>query len=70
MRHLLRQRVHKVVIVTLRSGRGFRGVLFDADPDLLVLRNAEVVEPGASSPVGVDGEVLIPRCEIEFVQRP
>lgn len=70
MRHLFRQRLHKTVIVTLKSGMAFRGALYDADPDVFVLRNAEAIEKGTSLPVAVDGEVLVLRSEVEFLQRP
>jgi len=62
--------MRKTVIVTLKSGMAFRGVLFDADPETIVLRNAEAVEAGTDLPVKVDGEVLIDRSQVEFMQRP
>lgn len=66
----LRGRYRSTVIVTLKTGRAFRGVLFDADDGTLVLRNAETAEPDGSKLVSVDGEVLVDRSQVEFVQRP
>ena len=65
----LRGRYRSSVIVTLKSGLAFRGVLFDADAGTVVLRKAEAMD-GQNAPLPVDGEVLLLRSEIEFVQRP
>lgn len=65
---VLRLRIHKTVIVTLKSGETFRGVLFDSDSEALVLRNASFV--GAKDDLSVDGEVLILRPDIATLQRP
>lgn len=63
-----RRRYRQTVIVTCKSGRAWRGVLFEADRRTVVLRNAEIVD--GQSPVVVDGEVLLQRADIEFMQRP
>lgn len=69
MRHLFRQRLRKSVIVTLKDGSAFAGVLFDVDPELIIMRNtASVGDHGER--VAVDGEVLLPRTEIAFIQLP
>lgn len=66
---LLGERVCRTVIVTLKSGAAFRGALHSADRDVLVLRNAQALDRrGEQTPV--DGEVLLPRSEVEFLQRP
>ena len=68
---ILRLRRRHVVLVTLKSGHAFRGVLFDSDVTALVLRNAEALGPGTGpAPVAVDGEVIILGSEVEFIQRP
>ena len=60
-----------MVVVTLKSGLAFRGVLFDVDDRSFVLRNAEALEQGANgSHVAVDGEVVMARSDVEFWQRP
>lgn len=66
----IRGRYRSTVIVTLKSGTAFRGVLFDADSGSLVLRNAEMLGQGVKAPVPVDGEVLMQLGEVEFLQRP
>lgn len=69
MRHLFRQRLRKSVIVTLQNGAAFAGVLYDVDPEIIVLRNsASVGDHGERVPV--DGEVLLQRSEIAFIQLP
>lgn len=68
---IMRLRHRRTVIVTLRSGHAFRGVLFDSDLTALVLRNAEALPgPPAPASVLVDGEVIILSSEVEFIQRP
>lgn len=66
----LRGRYRSTVIVTLKTGTAFRGVLFDSDPGSLVLRNAEILSQGVKAPLSVDGEVLMQFSEVEFIQRP
>lgn len=69
MRHLFRQRLRKQVIVTLKDGAAFAGILFDVDPELVILRNtASISDHGERVPV--DGEVILPRTEIAFIQLP
>lgn len=68
---LLRRRVRETVVVTLKSGLAFKGVLFDVDARSFVLRNAEALEQGLNGGhVPVDGEVFMSRSDVEFWQRP
>lgn len=55
------------VLVNLVDGRAFDGVLYRRRGPLLVLRDARLIEPG-SEPVAVDGEVLIERPKVAFIQ--
>jgi hypothetical protein len=69
---LMRRQVRATVVASLKSGSVFRGVLFDVDGRTLVLRNAEAltgdgVERG---PIPVDGELVVARSDVEFLQRP
>lgn len=64
---VLRRRCRREVIVTLKSATAFRGVLYEADGAVLVLRDA-VALVGEQAPV--DGEVLIRWDEVDFLQRP
>jgi small nuclear ribonucleoprotein (snRNP)-like protein len=60
--------VLKAVIVNLKGGRSFRGVVFKQPGEYLVLKNAEMLDKsGATS---LDGEVLLRRADIEFMQVP
>lgn len=71
MRHILRQHLRHKVIVNLKDGQAFSGVLFAADGDALLLRNTTglgMAERGENIPV--DGEVLILRADVAFVQIP
>lgn len=67
----LRGRYRSAVVVTLKGTAtgGFRGVLVDGDADYLVLRNAESLS-AAGDRVVIDGEVLIDRREVAYLQRP
>lgn len=62
-------RVHQAVIVTLKSGDGYRGVLFESDRYAMVLRNAEALNPDGTR-VMVDGEFIVLRADIAYLQRP
>lgn len=55
------------VIVNTKEGRAFRGVLWQRRADYLVLREASIKNPGAD-PIPVDGEVLIFRPDVSFIQ--
>lgn len=66
MRRAYRDMIAATVIVNLKSGRAFRGVLWDDHRELLVLRNATLLEDGQTA--AVDGEVVIERTHIDFMQ--
>lgn len=71
MRRLLRDRLRRKAIVTLKDGQSFAGVLFDADRETLILRNTEALDAGErGSAVPVDGEILLFRADVAFVQLP
>lgn len=59
----------ETVIVNLKSGRSFRGVLWQRTGGFLVLKHAQTIGRGPDGGlVPVDGEVLVPFGDIEFVQ--
>lgn len=68
---LFSSKVRELVIVTLKSQAAFRGVLYAYDERTLVLRDAEMM-PGqlTAAPTLVDGEVLLARSEVDYIQRP
>jgi small nuclear ribonucleoprotein (snRNP)-like protein len=63
---VLAARAKRTVLVTLKSGASFRGVLTSSDRDLLVLKGAEALD-GA---VPVDGELLLFRGDVDYIQAP
>lgn len=68
---LVRNRLRSRVLVTLKSGATFDGVLFSADRRVWVLRSAQAIGAGDNgSTVPVDGEVLLFVTDIEYVQKP
>lgn len=68
---LLTERLAEKVIVTLKSGDAFSGVLWDADDKCWVLRNAQALGAGKDGvPLPLDGEVIVLSSEILHAQRP
>jgi hypothetical protein len=59
--------VKRQVIVNLETGVAFKGVLYRQDGPLLVLCNAQLLEPG-QHPVEMAGEVVIERTRVDFIQ--
>ena len=55
------------VIVNTKTDRAFRGVLWQKRRGYLVLRNAEMLKPRGET-VTVDGEVVIDRGNVDFMQ--
>lgn len=64
----LARRQRKQVMVTLKSGAAFRGVLGQGDRQVLVLSNSELIE-GDDKRLPVDGEVILPWSDVRYVQR-
>lgn len=67
---LLRARMRDTVVATLKTGATFRGVLFEMDGRTVVLRNAEALGADPGKYIPVDGELLLARADVEFLQRP
>lgn len=68
---VLEARLRRRVIVTLKSGPAFGGVLFDADERAWVLRDASAIGAGEHrSNLIVDGELVVLVDEIAYVQLP
>lgn len=67
----LSRRLRSRLLVTLKTGATFDGVLFSADRDVWVLRNAQALGAGDNgATVPVDGEVLVMVADIEYAQKP
>lgn len=56
----------KAVVVNLKSGEAFQGVLWRKRGGLIVLRNARLL--GEDESRAVDGEVVIERDNVAFYQ--
>lgn len=67
---LMRRRLRETVVVTLKTGAAFKGALFEADARSFVLRNAELLGRPDVAPIPVDGELMVARADVEYVQRP
>jgi len=57
------------VVVNLKSGQAVAGYLVRHHGPLLFLRSAQLHEPG-TDPVDIDGEIIIDRAEVDFIQAP
>ena len=55
------------VIVNTKTDRAFRGVLWRKAWGYLVLRDAEMLKPRGET-VPMDGEVVIERGNVDFIQ--
>jgi hypothetical protein len=66
---LLGERLARQVVVTQSDGQSFAGLVAGHDAGWLLLREAEQFGPQGSR-VAVDGELLIPRDRISFIQKP
>ena len=68
---VLAERRARQVLVTLKTGEAFAGVLYQQDADLIVLREATAMAFGPRSEnVPVEGEALILRADIAYLQLP
>jgi hypothetical protein len=66
---LIAERVAVKVIVTQTDGAAFAGIVADVDQGWLLLREAEQIGPQGSR-VAVDGELLLPRDRVAYIQKP
>lgn len=62
-----RQFERRKAAVTLRSGASVIGVLWEATPEFLTLREASMTVEGAGD-VPADGIMVLPREHVEFLQ--
>lgn len=68
---VLRNRWRERVVVTLKSGESFMGVLWSNDSRALVIRQASAVGAGENrSDLPLDGEVIVLLADVAFLQRP
>jgi hypothetical protein len=62
-----RTMIHRRVLLNVRTDKAFRGILWAKRGPLLVLKDVELLE-GGRPPVRLDGEVVIERSNVDFVQ--
>jgi len=68
---LLRERLCDKVVVTLKTGPSFSGVLFKVDDRAVILRDTQALGAALNGDhLAVDGELVLFRTDIEFLQRP
>lgn len=56
------------VLVQLDTGRAFVGTLWSTKAHRVVLKSAELLEPGTDGPTRMDGDVVIERARVEYIQ--
>lgn len=66
-RDYIRELTAETVAVHISDGTSIRGVLTGAYSDVVVLRHASYLTEGSEVPI--DGEALVPRSQIVFIQR-
>jgi len=64
---LTRYPERKTVVVNTKSKTVFRGVLWQRTRRHLVLKNVVLLSPGGGA-APMDGEVLVPAENVEFIQ--
>lgn len=68
---VLKNRWRERVVVTLKSGESFSGVLWSNDSRALVIRNASALAAGERrEDLPLDGEVIVLLADVDFIQRP
>jgi hypothetical protein len=68
---LLRERLCDKVVITLKTGPSFSGVLFKVDDRAVILRDTQALGAAHNGDhLAVDGELVLFRTDIEFLQRP
>lgn len=65
---IVRRLLRRSCVLTLHDGQSFAGLLWAADRRVVVLRNARLMAAGNEVPV--DGELVVERSEIAFMQLP
>ena len=60
--------VRRRVLVQLDTGRAVIGTLWCTKAHRVVLKAAELLEPGTDGPTRMDGDVVIERARVEYIQ--
>lgn len=67
-RRYLNRVARSAVVVHLKSGTSIKGLLHDVYRDVIVLRHADVATARAKDFVEVDGEQLVFKSDIDWIQ--
>lgn len=68
---VLRSRFRERVIVTVKTGDTFGGILYSADDKALVLRETAALGAGErSTDLPLDGEIIVLLSDVAYIQRP
>lgn len=68
---VISSRMRERVIVTLKTGESFAGVLFSHDDKALVLRETDALGAGENrADLRLDGELIVLLPDVSFIQRP
>lgn len=65
---VVRGLVRSQFTITTHDGQTWQGVLIEVDETTLVLRQASVIDANGQN-VAADGEVLLPRLDVAYMQR-
>jgi small nuclear ribonucleoprotein (snRNP)-like protein len=66
---VLDERLLDYVVVSLKSGTTFGGVLYVEDDGAVILAKAEQYNPDRTR-TPADGEIILLRSDIDYIQRP
>ena len=59
--------VKRQVIVNTKTDRAFKGLLYEKTSDYLLLRDVTMLR-GRDTPIALDGEMVIYRDNVDFLQ--
>jgi hypothetical protein len=62
--------VREQIVVTMKTGETFSGVLWEETGRELILRGAAGVSMDRGNDIGIDGELLVFVTDIAYVQKP
>lgn len=68
---VITSRLRDRVIVTLKTGESFQGVLYSHDDKALVLRETSALGAGEKrTDLPIDGELIVLLADVAYIQRP
>lgn len=56
------------MIVNLKSGSAFRGVVWRHRGPYVMIRNAQLLQADGAQPLSLDGEVVVQQRDVDFIQ--